>query len=77
MTSTTFTNNKGIEEDINFKVIKVKVEKVEDGKAYCKLLLQIKDNPKLTNTISFGELLYKITGIPYGLLSYNVELTLS
>ena len=74
--STTFTNNKGLREQINLQIVKVEIEKEEDGKAYCKLLLQIKDNPKVTGTSPLGELLYKISGIPYGLLTYNVQLTL-
>lgn len=71
-----FTNNKGIDEKIEFLVVKIEIEKIEDGKAQCKLLLQIKDNPKISKTSSLGELLYKVAGIPYGLLTYNIQLQL-
>lgn len=73
---TKFTNNKGLKEEINLIVIKVEIEKEEQGKATCKFLLQIKDEPMMNGTSSFGELLYKLTGIPYGLFTYQTQLTL-
>ncbi len=73
---TKFTNNKGLKEEINLIVIKVEIEKEEQGKATCKFLLQIKDEPMMNGTSSFGELLYKLTGISYGLFTYQTQLTL-
>lgn len=77
-TTATQINNKGKEKEIKMIVEDILIISQNGNTAKIRVLLQFKDFPNSFSSIPMiGEEIYKLTGIPYGLIAYETTIELN